>query len=165
MSKARRPDTQQGSGNTGPYIIDALQDAGFKVAVLSRKSSRTQFRETITVHRTDYEETSLTEIFRDFDAIVSVVATFSTDQQKTIVDAAIKAGVKRFLPSEYGIDTSSSQLAEVVSMARGKQETVAYLKTKETTQLSWTALCVGAFFDWVSGLKVLRLLSCFIGNI
>ncbi|KAI9663108.1 MAG: hypothetical protein M1821_008156 [Bathelium mastoideum] len=138
-----------GGGNTGPYIVEALQTAGFEVAILSRTSSETIFPEKITVHKTDYDMTSLVKIFQGYDAVVSVVATFSTDQQNIIIDAAVHAGVKRFLPSEYGIDTSLPQLAEYVSFAKGKQDTVAYLKTKEGTQLSWSALCVGAFFDWV----------------
>ncbi|KAL9078229.1 MAG: hypothetical protein Q9157_002847 [Trypethelium eluteriae] len=139
-----------GGGNIGPFIIDELQNAGFEVAVLSRTSSSSVFPPNVVVHRTNYGEASLIEIFRGFDAVVSAVATFSTDQQKTIIDAAVHAGIKRFLPSEYGIDSSLSQFAEALSFESvKKQETVEYLKGKESTQMSWTALCVGAFFDWV----------------
>jgi len=70
-----------------------------------------------------------------------------------VIDAAVKAGVKRFIPSEYGIDTSLQHVPELVPPAKGKQEVVAYLKTKEQEGLSWTAICVGAFFDWVSSCR------------
>ncbi|KAL9095178.1 MAG: hypothetical protein Q9165_002434 [Trypethelium subeluteriae] len=139
-----------GSGNIGSFIVDELQNVGFEVAVLTRISSSSIFPQNVVVHRTDYGEESLIEAFRGFDAVVSAVATFSTNQQNTIIDAAVHAGVKRFLPSEYGIDSSLPRFAETFSFETvKKQETVEYLKGKENTQMSWTALCVGAFFDWV----------------
>jgi hypothetical protein len=72
----------------------------------------------------------------------------STREQASIIDAAVAAGVKRFIPSEYGNDTSITEVAILVPSAQGKQETIKYLRTKESSGLSWTAICVGAFFDW-----------------
>jgi hypothetical protein len=72
----------------------------------------------------------------------------STREQASIIDAAVAAGVKRFIPSEYGIDTSIPEVATLVPPTQGKQETIKYLRTKESSGLSWTAICVGAFFDW-----------------
>ncbi|KAI9705306.1 MAG: hypothetical protein M1820_005136 [Bogoriella megaspora] len=137
-----------GSGNTGPYILEGLRNAGLEVAVLSRASSTTKSPENLKVYKTDYTKDSLVEIFKGYDAIVSVIETESTDQQNTIIDAAVEAGVKRYLPSEFGIDTSSPEVRDYVIWGNPKQNTVEYLKTKENTSLSWTALCVGAYFDW-----------------
>jgi hypothetical protein len=72
----------------------------------------------------------------------------STREQASIIDAAVAAGVKRFIPSEYGNDTFIPEVATLVPPAQGKQETIKYLRTKESSGLSWTAICVGAFFDW-----------------
>ena len=110
------------------------------------------FPDTITVHKTDYSKASLIKVFRGFDAVVSAVASFSVDQQSNIVDAAVEAGVKRFLPSEYGVDSSVPQYVEHVPWVKAKRDTIAHLRTKENTQLSWTALCVGAWFDSVGNL-------------
>lgn len=76
----------------------------------------------------------------------------STSLQASIIDAAVLAGVKRFIPSEYGIDTSIPEVEILVPPTKGKRNTIAHLRTKEKEGLSWTAVCVGSFFDWTFGL-------------
>jgi hypothetical protein len=44
------------------------------------------------------------------DAIVSVVGSLALPSQLSYIDAAIKAGVKRFIPSEFGCDTQAPYL-------------------------------------------------------
>lgn len=72
------------------------------------------------------------------------------DQNK-LIDAAIAAGVKRFLPSEYGSNTLDERGREIVPIFNAKLETIKYLKTKEK-EISWTSIVTGPFFDW--GLRV-----------
>jgi NAD(P)-dependent dehydrogenase (short-subunit alcohol dehydrogenase family) len=137
------------SGYIGQPILSTLISSGFSVSVLTRESSPSTFKfpDTVTVHITDYSIPSLLQAFKNQDAIVSAITTFSTAQQVAIIDAAITAGVKRFVPSEYGIDSSLPDVQDVVPAIKGKKETIAYLREKEFTGLSWTAICVGAFFD------------------
>lgn len=67
--------------------------------------------------------------------------------QKSFIDAAIQAGVKRFVPSEFGGDTSNEKGAGLLpAFFRPKEEVVEYLKGKEGV-LSWTAFVTGPFFD------------------
>lgn len=87
------------SGSIGPYIVNALLQANFVVSILTRESSTSTFPDNVTVYRTDYEEESLLQAFKGQDAIVSTVATFATHLQVSIINAAVKAGVKRFIPS------------------------------------------------------------------
>lgn len=136
------------SGSIGPYIVSALLNNGFSVSVLTRSGSSAAFPSAVTVHRTDYSAPSLLEAFRNQDVVVSTIATLSTYQQASIIDAAVSAGVKRFIPSEYGVDTSLPQIADFLPPALPKQNTVEYLRSKESSGLSWTAIIVGAFFDW-----------------
>lgn len=136
------------SGSAGKPIVASLLENGFQVSALTRNASTSTFPPGVTVHETDYSFSSLTTLFKDQDAIVSTLATFSTSTQRTIIDAAIATGVKRFLPSEYGVDTSLPQLAEFLPAAAKKQEMVQYLKSQEDKGLSWTAVIVGSFFDW-----------------
>lgn len=89
-------------------------------------------------------------MFKDQDAVVSLISTADVSQQETIIDAAVAAGVKRFLPSEFGSDTSVENLAGIAPLLAPKQEVVRYLRTKEPAGLSWTALCSGSWIDWVS---------------
>jgi uncharacterized protein YbjT (DUF2867 family) len=136
------------SGSVGPPIVESLLAAGFTVSALTRASSKATFPDRVNVVRTDYSHESLVKAFTGQDVVVSTIATFSTDQQIKIVDAAMAAKVQRFLPSEFGIDTSSPQIFEALPPAKAKHDTVAYLKSKESTGLTWTAVIVGSFFDW-----------------
>lgn len=136
------------SGSIGPHIVSALLENRFSVSVLTRITSSATFPSTVTVHRTDYSHASLVDAFKGQDAVVSTIATFSAHQQADIIDAAVTAGVKRFIPSEYGVDTSLPQIAELLVPALPKQKTIEYLRTKESAGLSWTAVIVGGFFDW-----------------
>jgi hypothetical protein len=44
------------------------------------------------------------------DAVVSLVGAAALTQQKGAIDAAVEAGVKRFIPSEFGCDTQAPYL-------------------------------------------------------
>lgn len=136
------------SGSVGPSIISALVSKGFSVSVLTRETSTATFSNDVAVHRTDYSPQSLLKAFKGQDAVVSALATTAGEQQVPLIDAAIAAGVNRFIPSEFGIDTSDPQIADVIPPIQGKLDTVKYLRKKESEGLSWTAVCVGAIFDW-----------------
>jgi len=138
-----------GSGATGLPVVQALLQANLEVSVLSRISSTATFPEGVNVIKTDYSHESLVNALRGQEAVVSTISTYSLEQQISIVDAAIEAGVRRFLPSEFGVDTSSRALGEGgLPPALTKTETAAYLKSKEYTGMTWTCVIVGAFFDW-----------------
>jgi saccharopine dehydrogenase-like NADP-dependent oxidoreductase len=134
-------------GRLGPSILAAFDnDPNFTVCILSRNSSTQKFPAHITVHRMsdDYPEAELLKAFKGQDAIVSTIATTSADRQH----AAIKAGVKRFVPSEFGSDTRNDKaMAILPQYFRGKADTVEYLKSKEGTGLTWTAFVTGCFFE------------------
>lgn len=70
-------------------------------------------------------------------------------EQKVYVDAAVEAGVKRFLPSEFGINGQSQAVKKLTPFFAVKQELLDYLVEKEKDGLSWTAVICGVLFDWV----------------
>lgn len=82
---------------------------------------------------------------------MAAVATAAVRSQQAIIDAAVAAGVKRFIPSEFGTDTRRVPGTPIGKILAGKVAIVDYLKTKESETFSWTALATGMFFDWVSG--------------
>jgi hypothetical protein len=127
-----------------------LQKAGFNITTLSRNPPSFEGDNEIRVRHSDYTLPSLIEVFKGQDAVLSLISTVDVSQQETIIDAAVAAGVKRFLPSEFGSDTSVENLTEVSPVLAPKQEVVRYLRTKEAAGLSWTALCAGSWIDWVS---------------
>ena len=136
---------------SAPPLLAAFDNnPHFTVSVLSRNSSTQTFPAHITVHRVsdDYPEAELVEAFKGQDAIISAITTASAAQQHAIIDAAIKAKVKRFMPSEFGSDTRNVKaLALLPQYFKGKADVVKYLKSKESTGLTWTAFVTGCFFE------------------
>lgn len=139
----------QGSGNLGALVVSALISTGFKVSVAVRQSSAATYAASVTVYKTDYSKDSLASIFQGQDAVVSCIPRTRVADQKTVVDACIRAGVKRFLPSEYGGDTTLPDIEKRISFTAGKKEFGEYLEGKESEGLSWTRVFTGPFFDWV----------------
>lgn len=137
----------QAGGSLNPLIISSLQSVGFRVSVLVRAASSVTPPAGAIVHRTDYSHDSLLEAFRGKDAVVNTITMPDLADQLRIIDAAIEAGVKRYLPAEFGIDTSKAATVEIVPFLKVKPEVVKYLRSKEG-EISWTALITGPFFDW-----------------
>jgi hypothetical protein len=107
----------------------------------------------VAVKKVDYDSTdSLKEAFKGQDAVVSAIATPAVQGQKTIIDAAVAAGVKRFIPSEFGINTRITGGTAIGKILGGKVAVVDYLeeKAKANSHFSWTGISTGLFFDWVS---------------
>lgn len=133
----------------GSVAIPALKELDFNVSVVVRPLSKSSFPDYVTVYTSDYTTESLTSIFTGQDAVISVIAASDVTIQKNAIDAAVAAGVKRFLPSEYGGDTSLPEIEKFTPFAKGKKEVFSYLKSKESEGLTWTALYTGPFFDSV----------------
>ena len=98
---------------------------------------------------------SLTTALEGIDAVVSTVGGTAIDNQTVLIDAAIAAGVKRFIPSEFGSVTTSPKLENLPvysSMSRIRK----YLQEKTATgELSWSVLACGAFLDSVLNSPIL----------
>ncbi|RSL92346.1 hypothetical protein CEP52_013860 [Fusarium oligoseptatum] len=138
-------------GNVGRSTIQAMLDENFTVTGLTRNTSEATLPAEVKHVKSDYSEASLIELFRSQDAIVSTVASIIPGDalaiQKTIANAAIEAGVKVFVPSEYGVDTSDPAASTYIPFLKDKIDTVEYLKTQQD-KISWTAVISGSMFDW-----------------
>ncbi|KAI1746078.1 NAD(P)-binding protein [Xylaria scruposa] len=139
------------TGNLSPYIVSGLVTAGLKVTVLSRSQPgpNSAISAAVQVLQSDYTYTSLVEAFRNQDAVVSTIATKNVQQQMSIIDAAVAAKVRRFIPSDFGSDSSVEDEEHLTVWLKSKQEAVRYLRTKEADGLSWTSLCTGPWVDWL----------------
>lgn len=96
----------------------------------------------------DYNSTeSLTSAFSGADAIVSAVDRFAVSCQFKMIDAAILAGVKWFLPSEYGADRFNENARALANY--GEKNAVShYLEEKAREgKISWTMIITGPFLD------------------
>ncbi|KAL6710739.1 hypothetical protein ACN47E_007796 [Coniothyrium glycines] len=140
-------------GNLGPSILEVfLKESSFNTTVLSRQGSKSTFPSGVKVIHADYDSnSSLKEAFAGQDAVISLVGGAALGDQNKLIDAAIAAGVKRFIPSEFGSNTPDKRTRDIVPAFEAKKGTVDYLKTKEDV-ISWTSIITGPFFDW--GLRV-----------
>ena len=139
-------------GNLGPSILRAFLNSTFNTSILSREGSRSTFPSGVNVLRANYDSVeSLKQAFQGQDAVISLVGGLALGDQNKLIEAAIAAGVKRFLPSEFGSNTADSRTRAAVPVFNTKFDTVNYLKSKEDF-ISWTSVITGPFFDW--GLKV-----------
>lgn len=120
------------------------------MSVLSRKGSSSTYPSHIKVHQIDssYPEDELLAALKGQDAVVLLLPPFDLHIHKSIIDASVKSGVQRVIPSEFGFDTANQTVVDQIPIFKGKQEVTQYLQSKEGTGLSWTAVINGCFFDW-----------------
>ena len=150
------------SGTLGPSILEALQTSStLETTVLLRNSSKSTFPPAVkTVRIPDNLEPqeALVDILRGQDALVLAFSGSATAQSMTLIDAAIKAGVKRVIPADYGsCDSSNERTLQLVPLYKEKKKVRDYLISLEGQgegKLSWTSLVTGHFFDYglMSGL-------------
>lgn len=134
----------------GQLIAKAFIGASqFNVTVLTRSSSKASFPAGFTVRKSDFSEADLVTAFKGQDAVISVVGMGGFTEQKKFIDAAISAGVKRFIPSEFSSNTLAPGVLQLLPLFGQKKEVLEYLKTKESSGLTWTAIWTALLFDWV----------------
>lgn len=147
----------QAGGNLGEGILPVFLKSPLNISVLSRPDSKSTFDSHIKVIKSTYEPAELRKAFEGQDAVISLVGSLAITTQKDIIDAAADAGVKWFIPSEFGSNTTDPELVAQVPFFKDKIAAVNHLRTKESSGLSWTALITGAFFDWAFGVNLIDI--------
>ncbi|RFU80719.1 2`-hydroxyisoflavone reductase [Trichoderma arundinaceum] len=146
MSRIKNVTIAGATGNLGPAVVDAVKNAGFNVTILSRTSSSSEVTfDGVNIAKIDYGSIdSLAEALKGQDAVVSTLNHLFYDEQKALIEASIKAGVKRFIPSEYGLDVSIPAVRDVPYLrAKGRIQDI--LKASDIT---YTLLYTGPFLEW-----------------
>ncbi|GAP91038.1 putative oxidoreductase - protein [Rosellinia necatrix] len=140
------------TGNLGRPILEQLLKTEFQVTVLTRLGGKHSFPESVIVKEVDYESVeSLTAAFQGQDAVVSAVAFAGVAGQINILNAAVKAGVKRLIPSEFGSDTLNPQTAALPVFADKVAMDKTIAKEAEKGTITYTSIITGPFFDWGFG--------------
>lgn len=131
-------------------MFQALVNAGFQVSILTRSNKPGAYASNINVFEVDFNSVeSLTTALKGVDAVVSTVGGAAVDNQTVLIDAAIAAGVKRFIPSEFGNVTTNPKV-EKFPVYSSVFKIRNYLQEKAAAgKLSWTVLACGAFLDLV----------------
>ncbi|KAJ5939556.1 isoflavone reductase family protein [Penicillium verhagenii] len=137
-------------GLFGTQVLSALQKEGtFNLSILSCESCSSKFPPDIKVHEIDddYPIDQLTTAFKGQDALVSILSGRPYTVHLRMIDAAIQAGVQRFIPTEYG-NNNCVAAAELGTLYAENAKTIADLKKHKDVGLIWMALSTGQFFDW-----------------
>jgi len=137
------------SGPVGKAILkELLKSQLFEVTVLTRYTSAHTFPEGVKVCPVDYTSTdSLIAALQGQDALVSSVAMAAVPSQRLLIDAAVKAGIKRIIPSEFGGDLKNTSARKLPVFA-GKVDIERYLDELAIKgETSYTLVFCGPFLD------------------
>lgn len=140
--------------------MNALLKSGkFTVTALVRESSTSTFPSGVKVVKVDFNSVaSLSEALKGQDALVSTIANAALQGQNLLVDAAVAAGVSRFLPSDFGSNTDNPKTGALPVFGY-KVATANYSKEKAASNpgFTYTFIRTGAFLD--NGLEVNALID------
>ncbi len=138
------------SGDVGKVILPALiADSNFQVSVLSRAESSATFPSNVNVIKADYSnKDALVKALTGQDVVISTVGgeALLKNFDRTLIEAAVEAGVKWFIPSEYGFDLDHPDAASI-PVNNPQLENIKLLKQHQP-QLAHTFISAGAFLDW-----------------
>jgi nucleoside-diphosphate-sugar epimerase len=145
-----------GTGDLGQRIVKALLSKGAEVRILTRSGGSSGKRgSTIEsgakVIRVDYNNSKeLAKAFAGAACIVSALNGLSeviVDTQKQLLDAAVKAKVGRFIPSDFSIDFTK--------LPEGKNRNLdlrrEFSRYLEKAPIAATTIFNGAFMELLTG--------------
>ncbi|KAF6841605.1 isoflavone reductase [Colletotrichum plurivorum] len=139
-------------GNVGPSLLKALMDSNkFNITILTRKAGSQNFPAGVTVKEVDYDSLdSLTQALQGQDALINSTNSFDPKVATRVVDAALAAGVYRYVPPDFGIDPLRAHVPELpVFGIKGMTHKYVQAKAGESGgKFSWTIVANGPFLDW-----------------
>ncbi|KAK2022794.1 NAD(P)-binding protein [Colletotrichum zoysiae] len=143
------------TGQLGSVIAKALLESSFAVTAVQRADSEKTAPagcESVKLNMGDHAV--LASAFKSHDVVISAAPDpIVFEEQKTWIDAAVAAGVKRIFPSEFSTNLESP-LAEGLPIVTGKVRTRRYLVeqvSKAGGKVTWSSINNGPFFPLVLG--------------
>lgn len=148
-----------GTGTLGAPVLKALKASEFNISVLNRQTSKSVYPRTKVI--TIPDDLNVDQVARalkenEIHALIITIAGSHVESQKKLIDAAFKGGVQRVMPAEFGsCDSADEKTNEILPLMKGKKAVRDYLLTLEAkkrdsgaTNLTWTSLITGHFFDY-----------------
>ncbi|KFY64888.1 hypothetical protein V496_02963 [Pseudogymnoascus sp. VKM F-4515 (FW-2607)] len=151
MNSIRNVAIAGASGNLGAPILQALIESNiFNVTVLTRHSSDAQFPPSVRVIRVDYTSISdLTNALAGQDAVVSALTSAAVETQAPLIEAAIAAGVHRFIPAEFSANIDNPKNSKMpVYQPNIKVHQLLKRVSGEQPLFTYTLIRNGPFLDW-----------------
>ena len=145
------------NGNLGGPMLKALVGAGkFRVSVLRRAASTSvvdgEKEGTVGILAVDeWTVASLAKALQGQDAVVVTFPLRDVTQHLALAEAAAAAGVRRYIPADFGsVDARSARARQLVPLFEKKESVRRLLVGLSDTRPSfaWTSIVGGHFFDW-----------------
>ncbi|KPI45446.1 uncharacterized protein AB675_842 [Cyphellophora attinorum] len=138
------------SGNLGTHILRHLLESSqnFNITVLARQSSTSKYPDNVKVvtFPDDYPVDKLKDAFTGIDVVIASLSMTSMHQQFKIMDACYASGVKRYFPTEFGLDDLPQWLLDLREMFKIKHDVRDHL-IENQAKMEWTSVCCNAFFE------------------
>ncbi|EED22986.1 conserved hypothetical protein [Talaromyces stipitatus ATCC 10500] len=150
MSAIKNVTLVGASGHLGTFVLEKLLASNkFNVQVIKRPDSRSTVTANVKAVEANFDDLeSLTAALQGQDAVVSTISDKASMSQRLLIDAAIAAGVRRFLPSNFGSNMSNPNTRKL-SVFKTKVLIEDYLIEKsKTTDLTYTFVYNGGFTDF-----------------
>ena len=140
------------SGQIGRFILRALhKDHSFNTTIITRQSSNVDFGTANVIKVSDsYPPDEMIQAFTDQDAVILAIPYKVENLQRSIIDSAIKAGVKHLIPSHFGSNAENRATLDLQPRAVKLDRIIHYLRSKES-EMTWTTMATGIFFDLYVG--------------
>jgi hypothetical protein len=157
-----------GTGNLGGRVINALLDRGAEVRVVVRASSdieKINKLKKLGVKVSKVNMSSAEEMLQACSGVSCIVSTLQglhdviVDIQKALLDAAIAAGVPRFIPSDYSTDFTKLPAGENRNFDLRKE----FHKCLDKSPISATSIFNGAFAEILTNSPMLDLKKKSVG--
>ncbi|KAK3711557.1 hypothetical protein LTR37_009548 [Vermiconidia calcicola] len=137
------------AGSLGEALVKELLAANFSVTALVRPGSTSTLSPSVKAAKVDYEDMeSLKTALQGHDALVSTLSTTAIKVQEKLIDAAIAAGIKRYIPSEFGCDLFNPKARALPVYAQKLKVEEDVEKKTQGTQTTYTFVFNNAFLDW-----------------
>ena len=135
-------------GRIGLPAVIELAKAGFHVTVLSRNAERARdLPAEIQVLQVDYDSSaSLSQALQKQDAVICTIAMSAIYVQKSIIDAAVAAGVRYYVPAEYTVNSRDSK-AQNQPMLASVLDVQSHLSNYEG-RIQWFVINCGALLEF-----------------
>ncbi|KAJ7593629.1 hypothetical protein C8J56DRAFT_853325 [Mycena floridula] len=150
MSSSYKSFAVVGAGAIGEHIVKSLLSHNASTIILSRKSSKSSPDFGAQVFKVDYDDVaSVTSVFKDHsvDVVISTLThAGGLPAQYPIAEAAKAAGVKLFVPSEFGFVTEGATGDPEKSFLVYKNNFAQHLKA---IGLPSARFYTGGFFSYV----------------
>ncbi|KIL86431.1 hypothetical protein FAVG1_10260 [Fusarium avenaceum] len=138
-------------------ILDRLAATGKHeiIALVRNEASTFPALTGVKWIQTDYnDESELVELLRGVNTVLCFFAVHldpGCETQKRLIDAAVKAGVERYAPSEWATSVKLADSLDVMSWYSGKIEIAKYLESLnlEKKILEYTRFQPGAFMEYL----------------